>query len=75
MYILQLVGSLQLPVSKRATLAAMVKVLENRVVDLDIMPGEQGAKVKESVDGATYAAISCCAKMLFPLQDFLQPWA
>ena len=35
----------------------MVKVLENRVVDLDLLPGKQGEDVKKSVDGATYVAL------------------
>ncbi len=33
--------------------AAMVKVLENSVVDLDLMPGQKGEDMKKSVDGAT----------------------
>ena len=31
----------------------MVKVAENSVVDLDIMPGKQGDDVKKNLDGAT----------------------
>lgn len=36
----------------------MVKVLENSVVDLDVMPGKKGEDVKESVDGVTYVVLS-----------------
>ena len=35
----------------------MVKVLENSVVDLDVMPGKKGEDVKESVDGVTYVVL------------------
>ena len=35
----------------------MVKVLENRVVDLDIVPGtKDGADLKNQADAATYVA-------------------
>ena len=36
----------------------MVKVLENSVVDLDLLPGKKGEDMKKSVDGATYIPFS-----------------
>ncbi len=43
----------------------MVKVLENSVVDLDVMPGKKGEDMQKSVDGATYVICHFSIHLVF----------
>ena len=53
----------------------MVKVLENRAVDLDIVPGtKDSGDLKKQADAATYAAPPLDSQRCFVLQIRMMSW-